>query len=56
MTVPPAFFDDGHDGTWLEAISFSPLLNVSDYAGRQLPDGAGLAPALSFHDEDNSHV
>lgn len=24
MIVPPAFFDDGYDGSWLETLSFLP--------------------------------
>lgn len=52
--IPPAFFDDGHDGTWLEAILFSPLLNVRDYAGDRLADRDGLAPVAPFHTQNTS--
>lgn len=52
MICPPAIIDLGNDtdaGAWLEAIAFSPCLNVSEYAGRRLPDADGLVAPVSFH-------
>ena len=53
MIVAPHFFDDGHDGTWLEALLFSPCLNVADYVGGQLTE-AGFAPEPFSHDRLSS--
>jgi hypothetical protein len=54
--TPPAFFDEGYDGSWLEALRFVHF-PVSDYAvepvedlGRRLANRDGsLAPFVSFH-------
>lgn len=49
MRVLVAFFDDGHDGTWLDCILHSPCLKVLDYAGCDDPHGHRFAPAFSLH-------
>jgi hypothetical protein len=58
MPVPPAnIIDIGTDedaGSWLEMLAFSPCLNVSDYAGRQLTEAGSVAPVSFHHDQPDS--
>lgn len=58
MICPPTIIDLGNDTdarAWLEAIAFSPCLNVAEYAGRRLPDADGLvALSVPFHSTANS--
>jgi hypothetical protein len=43
-------YDNGEAGSWLEAIAFSPCLNVSEYAGCDHSHSDRLAPFnLSLH-------
>lgn len=45
--MPPAFFDDGEAGTWLDMIYHSPRLKVSEHTR---DDGAQLlAPSAPHH-------
>lgn len=39
MPPLPAFFDDGCDGQWADAIIHSPCLKVADYRPDQITDG-----------------
>lgn len=43
--IPPAFFDDGAPGTWLDAIYHSPLLDVRDHAPSDGSKALALPPA-----------
>ena len=57
--VAPAFFDNGHEGTWLEAMTFA-RFPISDFeprddAGCRQPDADGFcAPFGSLHANPDS--
>ena len=49
--TPPAFFDDGYSGSWLDCLAHSPWLKVSEYRGCRLADRDDFAPPSNpFHD------
>lgn len=66
--TPPAFFDDGYDGSWVETLSFLPwtfaitdgfanaaFLNGRDDAGGDHTDRLAPAPvSLSLHSSPSS--